>query len=540
MSSSVQVKLPWRSLFLPIAISIVLCLDAQSINYSQSLDAQTGQAIAQQIISPLQYLRMGAAYICLNMLYVLWLWRQFKPKTQAQFKAFRNSIEPLSIPIEQPLPLSFRQLLQRSSPFLLLAILFYPTTTDLYAYLHSGTILLEGANPYLVAAKDYTSIFSPYLVWGQTSTYGPVSQIFFVISAFVSRFDFLSGIYLFKIFCVLFHVASAYAIWRQLRSHSSRSLWTAAYLLCPPLIFELIAQAHVDVFLCATLVALIFCLRQRRFLLSTALLWIGFLTKTLPVLWMPFLAAWLVRQREWKVLGWAIALSMTVISVLTLTLFPNLQAWRSLFNPGVNWQTAGSLHNILAVAIHYIQIPFPTALFGAKSYRIVMGFRWLSTLGFLIYYSWLLGCIAFAPQPNRLLPSGWFTTIRRCFFSRWIGSEMQFNEMQLIAIMGWSLLILFLFAMPWYKPWYATSLVPFVILLRGRSTQSFRLIAGLFCFTSTVYHLLAIPNAPEVMFGLVSAITVLPAIALLFWRSQVQSSSVVQPVPQERQKVSQS
>jgi alpha-1,6-mannosyltransferase len=480
MSMPGKVSLSWRSLFLPIIITSYLCLDSQ-----------TGRAVIQQIISPPQYLRMGLAYFALNLLYLLWLRRQLQP-SQTQVDAAN----------------SFRQLLQWSSPFLILAFLFYPTTTDIYAYLHSGAILLHGSNPYLVPAADFTSTFSPYLVWHQTSTYGPVSHLFFVLAAHLAEINFLAGIYLFKLFCLGFHTISAYAIWQQMRSHPKRAIWTSAYLLCPMLLMELVAQAHVDVFLCAVLVGLIFCLRQQRYLLSVALLWIGFLTKTLPVLWLPFLGAWLVRRRDWKTLGWAIALSCAVIITLTLTLFPNLQAWRSLFNPGVQWQTAGSIHNIVTVAIQTIQQQFPTALFGEKSYRIVMGLRWLSSLGFLAYYVWLLGCIAFAP-------GGKFDSRR--IFSPWINSELQ-----LIEAMGWTLLVLFLFAMPWYQPWYATSLVPFIMLLSGQAAQRFRRVATVFCLGSTAYYLFAIPTAPPILFGLVSLLTTIPAIALLVRSTQPQ------------------
>ena len=103
-----------------------------------------------------------------------------------------------------------------------------------------------GANPYIVPADAYSSIFSPRLRWFQTSAYGPVCQILFVLADLLSPYGRLASVYFFKLFCLVFHVISSLLILSQAREKPRGMLIFHSYLANPILIFEYVKQAHVD------------------------------------------------------------------------------------------------------------------------------------------------------------------------------------------------------------------------------------------------------------------------------------------------------
>jgi hypothetical protein len=83
----------------------------------------------------------------------------------------------------------------------------------------------------------------------------------------------------------------------------------------------------------------------------------------------------------------------------------------------------------------------------------------------------------------------------------------------LISYLGWATLVLLLFATPWYQPWYATILLPFVVLnLRARF---FGITASTYALSSSVaYYLFSYSGNWWPQLG-VSILTVVPPLALL-------------------------
>ncbi|WP_421659242.1 hypothetical protein [Leptothermofonsia sp. ETS-13] len=431
-----------------LAISSMLCVESQS-----------WRGKPDYVPDYFQYIRMGIEYLCLNIIYVIWLVLKLK-KTQETDKS----------------P-SFYSVLKFSTPFLLIAFIAYPTTADIYTYLHSGLMTLNGLNPYLVPAGKFDSIISPFLAWYQTSTYGPVSQVLFAIAAWFTPVSIVLGVYVFKLLCLLFHIGNSYFIGIQLKGSRYQAAIAGGYLLTPILLFEHVAQAHVDVFLSTILIILIACLRQQRYILSVVFSWIGFLCKTLPIIWLPLVLLLIIRRRRWKILLLSACFSLILIATLSFSILPDYKAWISLLNSGVIWQTAGSFHNILEVVLHYLQSFLPKAISGEKSYRLVIPFKGLTYLGYIIFYIWLL---------------------LRAYFKK------SYTENHLILDMGWATLILFLFATPWYQPWYASILLPLVALLITtpfhRQSLLFIFASLIFCLSSTSYHLLSVPGGQPVLF----------------------------------------
>ncbi|MBD0328407.1 MAG: hypothetical protein ICV68_18480 [Pyrinomonadaceae bacterium] len=113
-----------------------------------------------------------------------------------------------------------------------------------------------------------------------------------------------------------------------------------AYLFNPMLLNEQIVNAHLDVLLANTLIVLIGCLYSGRYVCDILAISVGFLVKTLPIIWLPLVFAFLFKQRRWRDLAAGFLLSLLIITVITYTFLPTVAAWKSLLNPGLVSATA--------------------------------------------------------------------------------------------------------------------------------------------------------------------------------------------------------
>jgi len=459
---------------LALSISIVFCAELilkGLFDYHLALQVGRSNLGTIELFQAL-YSRLGVEYTALIVIYGIWLFRS-KDDNQNQKTTFIQLCKPISI-------------------FLLLAFIAFPITSDVYQYLHYGLMSLNGVNPYLNPANSFTSNLSPLLAWGQSSTYALVSQSLFMISAAFVPISILLGVYVFKLFCLLIYLLGGSLIWNHFKSSQYRSWLTTAYLINPLLLFELVANAHVDVLICTALIAAIILLKTQRYVATGAVLWAGFLSKTVPVIWFPLVFFCLVRDRRWRSISYIILMSSIILIGLWLIAFPTPRAWISIFNSGTTYQTAGSLHNILDLLITNYQ-PFITALTPRVALIMLFGFRVLTYLAFILFYG------------------------KKCLN---ILFKSNYSIAHLIQDMGWVTLFLFLFATPWYQPWYACILVPFIIFVEA---PSFSVVASVYCLCSTFsYYSLAYTSEQNLLLG-VSLITVTPAIVLLINRNRVRS-----------------
>lgn len=407
-----------------------------------------------------QRLIVNTAYISLNIIYVIWLLQ--KPK--------ENSY------------LSFLDILKKTGIFVVIAFITYPFSSDIYLYLHYGLMNLNKVNPYLYPANSFTSSLSPFLHWSQTSTYGPFSQLFFMGAASTVAVSPVLGVYVFKIFCVLVHGMNTYLIWHLLKENRLQSKVTIAYLLNPLLLTEHLAGAHVDVFVCNTLIILIACIYYRSFIAAILAAFMGFSAKTLPIIWLPLIASFLVRQRRWKALLIAAFILLIIITILSYTVFPTLEAWKSLFNPGVaEGLRARSLHHLLNILLKL------SPNFTDQTKQVIMsGFKSLTYLIFIIYYGWIL---------------------LKIFFKR------SYSETNLISDIGWTTLVLFLFATPWLMTWYPSVLLPIAAL--SINSQLFVLTSLTFCLSSGI--IVGTGSGQSAISTIMSLSTVAPPILMLLF-----------------------
>ncbi|WP_293296274.1 MULTISPECIES: hypothetical protein [unclassified Microcoleus] len=347
---------------------------------------------------------------------------------------------------------SFLEILKYAIPFLALALIAYPQSNDIYMYLHYGAMTLNKINPYLNTSNSFVSAISPFLHWLQTSTYGPVSLFFFSVSALALPISPLLGVYIFKIICVLVHTLNAYLIWRLLTNSETRNFITMAYLINPMLLNEQIANAHLDVLVANTLIVLIGCIYYQRYVFAILAIWVGFLVKTLPIIWLPLVVAFLCKQRRWKDLAASALLSILIIAVITSTFLPTVSAWGSLLNPGVSGATARSFHHMINICLTLL----PNVTFETRT-------NFLSLLKQLTYLSWI----------------GFYTgTLIRSYFRK------NDSEINLVSDIGWTTLTLFLFATPWLMPWYSSILLPIAAL--SINSPNFVLTSLTFCLSPSI------------------------------------------------------
>lgn len=384
-----------------------------------------------------EQLGIGLSYLALSLLYLGWL-------LQAPQMRFTR----------------FSQIATWASPFLLLALLSYPLGNDVYLYLHAGLMNLQGVNPYLVKAGLFTSQLSAFVDWSQTSTYGPISQVLFTLSAIAVPVHGMVAVYLYKILCLCLHFLNGYLVWRLVRSPELS--WVAlAYLVNPLLLMEQVGSAHVDVLVSTSLLGFAACLGSKRYLAAFGLLWGGFLSKTIPLIWMPLVGLFLIKQGQWRSLGKIVLFTVGLGGLLWFTVLPNLEAWKSLLNPGVEGQYQSSIHASARSALGLVRLFWPESLTRMQETQ------WLTQLE---HYTFALFAGFY----------GWATW-------RLIRQQPYANE-NLLEDMGWVTLVLLLIGTAWVMPWYASVLLTFAAIIPRASLLGLTSLA--FGLSSSAQYLL--------------------------------------------------
>ncbi len=243
----------------------------------------------------------------------------------------------------------FGSLIRQAAPFSLLALLAFPSSTDVFLYLQYGQMAWQGINPYLVPVQSVASPLSLFLHWPGCSPYGPVSQFLFMAAAWAVSWGVLPALFLFKVFCLGLHSLNGYLIWRSLPVGDRRSKLTLAYLLNPILLSEFVVNAHNEVLLATAIIVMMFALYRSHHTIALLAIGMGALIKTLPIVWMPIVCLYLIRRGHWRPMGIALGLGLAIGGWLSQTWLPTVAAWQNLLDPGVQSLTFRSLHHVVHV-----------------------------------------------------------------------------------------------------------------------------------------------------------------------------------------------
>ncbi|MEG4529138.1 hypothetical protein [Microcoleus sp. D2_18a_D3] len=443
-----------------LAASIIFCIAMTSMGITKYYSVlQGGDNYNDFPTSGFSLIRLtiNGSYLIATVTYIIWLIQ--KKQTSS----------------------NFLDICKYAIPFLAIALIAYPQSNDIYMYLHYGVMSLNKINTYLNTSDNFVSILSPFIHWFQTSTYGPVSLLFFSVSALAVPISPLVGVYFFKIICLCVHTLNAYLIWQLLKNSENRRLITMAYLLNPMLLNEQIVNAHIDVLLANTLIVLIGCIYYQRYVFAILAIWVGFLVKTLPIIWFPLVFAFLCKQRRWRDLAASVLLSLLIIAVITYTFLPTVSAWRSLLNPGTAGATARSFHHAINLFLNF----WPNVSVETRE----------SILSFLKYFAYLSWIVYYAG-----------TLIKSLF-------RKKDSEINLVSDIGWTTLTLLLFATPWLMPWYPSILLPIAAL----SINSPHLVLTSFTFSLSPSIILGGGAGTTVISLVTSFVSVVPPTALLIF-----------------------
>ncbi len=417
------------AIILSLILFVELAIRAYSFNF-EALANSAGQYLPD-FSNHFDKLRVGIEYRCLIIIYIVWL----------------------IINKDKKRDINFIKILKNSSFFLLIAFISYPITTDINLYVHYGLMNLNGVNPFINSANTFTSKLSPFLTWKQTSTYGPISQLIFMFSAAFVAITPSLGIYAFKLICLLFHVLNSYSIWQHLKTSPHKNNITIAYLVNPYLLYEQVTNAHIDVFISTILIILIICLKNHNYIATIVTAWIGFLIKTLPIIWLPLIFVYLIKQQRWKILFSAICISLSIIIAASIIALPTEDAWKSLLNPGVREKVNDSLYalvkSLLSLKLLNLEISFQQTLYSIFK-PIIFSIFVVSYLIILVKPYW----------------------------------KKYYSETNLSVNIGWVTLILFMFAAPWYCSWYSTVLLAVVAL--NIHSKRFAITSIVFCIMSAI------------------------------------------------------
>ncbi len=348
-----------------------------------------------------QYI-IGISYVLLNVIYLFWL-KINLPDKQQKSNLFLT-IKPGLL-------------------YVIIAFLSYPIGNDIYLYLQYGVMALNGVNPFVEGSGPFASNLSPFLRWGQTSSYGPISIISFILAALPVSISPIIGIYIFKLFCVILHFFNTYLLWETINFSDWRSKITLAYFIHPLLLYEQISVAHVDIYISTCVLVIAYLFQKQRYPLTIVISFLGFLAKTIPILWMPMIGVFLLGKRQFNKLIIPLITVSSIMIILKLTVLPTMGAWKSLLNPGVTNKAINSLHALYAFLLeNHLDI---------SSDRWITLFRLITLSAWGIYY----------------------------FFTLWRIFQNKYSQENLILDIGWVTLSLFLFATPWFTPWYPAPLL---------------------------------------------------------------------------------
>ncbi|MBI4925519.1 MAG: DUF2029 domain-containing protein, partial [Bdellovibrio sp.] len=187
---------------------------------------------------------------------------------------------------------------------IILLIYIHPfTSRDIIRYLWDGKLIIEGFDPYVLRPMDFSKNF--FGTWLEVrdcrefqTIYPPLVQVFF---AFCALFGAKYGFFVWKAILVIFSILSLLIIKSLLKERKKLFLFPIV-ALSPLVIFETTVGAHLDVILAFLILLSVFLFENKKFLLSSIILGMGFCVKFLSLFAFCPLLVFLVIKRQKKAL----------------------------------------------------------------------------------------------------------------------------------------------------------------------------------------------------------------------------------------------
>ncbi|MBZ9731495.1 glycosyltransferase 87 family protein [Salegentibacter sp. JZCK2] len=178
---------------------------------------------------------------------------------------------------------------------------------DFYRFIWDGTLILEGLNPYLSVPNEVPTAVKKTLIQGMGSlsagnytSYPPVNQLLFTISAFLGEKSILSSVIAMRCFIILADLGILYfgrKLLLKLNLPVHQIFW---FILNPFIIIELTGNLHFEGVMLFFLLWSVFLLHQKKWIGSAVLLGISVSVKLLPLLFLPLLWNYFSAKRKLK------------------------------------------------------------------------------------------------------------------------------------------------------------------------------------------------------------------------------------------------
>ena len=209
---------------------------------------------------------------------------------------------------------------------------------DFYRFIWDGQWILEGINPYLSVPNDWRKFSTALeltnqklingmgrLSAGNFTSYPPVNQLLFAISILLGGKSILGSVVAMRVFIILADLGTLHfgrKLLRKLKLPAHQIFW---FILNPFIIIELTGNLHFEGVMLFFLTWSIYLLHQKKWIWSAILLGISVSIKLLPLLFLPLLWNYFIKNRKIensdipglnfkKLLGYYLMVGLTVLA----------------------------------------------------------------------------------------------------------------------------------------------------------------------------------------------------------------------------------
>ena len=218
--------------------------------------------------------------------------------------------------------------------FRLLFITSIPNLSqDFYRFLWDGRLVLQGINPYLFSPEMYLSDGNQIVNQAQLlyegmgvlngshySNYPPLNQLLFSLSALFSGNSILGSVIVLRVIIILADIGILYfgrKLLKQMNIDESRIFW---YFLNPFILIELTGNLHFEGVMLFFVIASLYFLQNKKWILAAILLGLSVSVKLIPLLFLPLFFHWFTKKNSSKTLGLIKLVSFYLITVFTVVL----------------------------------------------------------------------------------------------------------------------------------------------------------------------------------------------------------------------------
>ena len=278
----------------------------------------------------------------------------------------------------------------------LLLFSFPNLSDDIYRFLWDAHLILDGQNPYLllpdnIVTQENQALYDLLNSPSYYSPYPPVAQIIYSIAAYVSDADLQIFSLVIKLFTLTAELGTIYYMVKLLDLLDLARTRVFIYALNPLIIIELMGNLHFESFMILFVMGTVYHLIKSNYTMSSVAFVLAIASKLLPLMFTPFLLAYLGIKRSIRFL--------IITGILTMV----------VFIPIIIGIIDGTF--LSSVGLYFQKFEFNASLYYLlrEVGFLIYGWNTIGTLGPTLALS-TLGAICFVwyKQRSKIVPSNLF------------------------------------------------------------------------------------------------------------------------------------